>query len=189
MQAIERVLDGLLGLQVEDLRLAHMALRAVVVYIAALIMVRMGEKRFLGKNTAFDVILGIIFGSVVSRAITGSSPFFPTLGAGLVLILLHWLFAAIAFRSDQFGNWVKGASRILAQDGKIRWAEMSKSNISEKDLMSALRTQANIDSLDEVQEARLERSGDISVLKVKSKPKILEIRVAEAVQTVRLQIG
>lgn len=70
------------GLDGDELSLRHTALRAVVVYVAALITVRLGEKRFFGKNTAFDVILGIIFDSVVSRAITGSSEFFPTLGRG-----------------------------------------------------------------------------------------------------------
>ncbi len=160
------VIDELLGLDADELTLMHMAVRAVVVYVAALIMLRLGEKRFLGKNTAFDVILGIIFGSVVSRAITGSSAFFPTLGAGFVLILLHWLFAVLAFHSDWFGTWVKGNARLLVNEGTIDWDAMRKSNISEKDLMSALRTQANIASIDEVQEARLERSGDISVLKM-----------------------
>jgi uncharacterized membrane protein YcaP (DUF421 family) len=36
---------------------------------------------------------------------------------------------------------------------------------SEKDLMSALRSQANVAKLEEVKEAHLERSGDISVIK------------------------
>lgn len=159
------VMHELLGLDADELTVLHMTVRAVVVYVVALLMLRLGEKRFLGKNTAFDVILGIILGSVVSRAITGSTPFFPTLGAGLVLILLHWLFAVLAFHSDWFGTWVKGNARLLVKDGQIDWTAMRKSSISEKDLMSALRSQANIATLDEVQEARLERSGDISVLK------------------------
>ena len=54
----------------------------MVIYVAAVLMVRVGEKRFLGKNTVFDVILGIVLGSVVSRAVTGFSPFFTKLVAG-----------------------------------------------------------------------------------------------------------
>jgi uncharacterized membrane protein YcaP (DUF421 family) len=159
------MVEDILGLDAEELNVWHMAVRAVVVYISALLMVRIGEKRFLGKNTAFDVILGIIFGSVVSRAITGSSEFFPTLGAGLVLVVLHWLFAVLSFYSDWFGTWVKGSHRLLVENGHIQWDAMRKSHISEKDLMSALRSQANVASLEEVKEARLERSGDISVIK------------------------
>lgn len=159
------MIEDILGLNAESLTVGHMALRAVIVYISALIMVRIGEKRFLGKNTAFDVILGIIFGSVVSRAITNPSEFFPILGAGLVLVLLHWLFSVLSFRSDRFGTLIKGSHRVLVANGEIQWDAMRKSNISEQDLMSALRTQANTDSLDQIQEARLERSGDISFVK------------------------
>lgn len=46
--------DALLGLDQEELGAGHMALRAVVVYVVALVMVRWGEKRFMGKSTAFD---------------------------------------------------------------------------------------------------------------------------------------
>ncbi|MFW5709728.1 MAG: DUF421 domain-containing protein [Chloroflexota bacterium] len=165
MQEIDAFITRLLGLDVEELTIWHMVIRAIVVYLSALLMVRIGEKRFFGKNTAFDIILGIIFGSVVSRAITGSSEFFPTLVAGLTLILLHWLFATLSFNFDWFGSFIKGNSRLLVKDGEILWEAMRKSHISEKDLMSALRLQGNIEKLDEVKEARLERSGNISVIK------------------------
>jgi len=165
MNEIETLVTQILGLDVDELTIWHMVIRAVVVYMSALLMVRIGEKRFLGKYTAFDVILGIIFGSIVSRAVTGSSEFFPTLAAGLTLVLLHWLFATLSFHFDWFGTFVKGNSKILVKDGKILWDAMRSSHISEKDLMGALRSQANVDKLDEVKEARLERSGDISVIK------------------------
>lgn len=96
-----------LGLDAKTLRVVQMALRAVVVYVAALVMERVGEKRFLGKTTAFDVILGITLGSVGSRAIAGSSPFIPTLVAGFVLVGLNWLLSAMAFRWSSFGTLVK----------------------------------------------------------------------------------
>ncbi len=104
----------------------QMALRALIVYIAALAMVRLSDKRFIGKNTAFDVILGIVFGSVVSRAVTGNAPFFQTLVAGLVLVSLHWLFAACAFHSDFFGTLIKGHERTLVEDGKVQGTTCGK---------------------------------------------------------------
>lgn len=183
------MLQDILGLGADELTVWNMAIRAVVVYVSALLMVRIGEKRFLGKNTAFDVILGIIFGSVVSRAITGSSEFFATLGAGLVLVLLHWLFSTLSFHSDWFGTLVKGSPRVLVENGDIQWDAMRKSHISKQDLMSALRSQANIAKLGEVKEARLERSGDISVLKTSAEPKILETEAADGVQTLRIKLG
>ena len=83
--------------------------RAVVVYVVTVLMVRLGKKRFMGQSTAFDVILGIMLGSVVSRAITGNAPFFPALSAAAVLLAMHWLFSALAFRSHLFGEAIKGS--------------------------------------------------------------------------------
>lgn len=86
-----------LGLDTQQLNSWQMGLRAAIIYLAALIMVRIaGDRRFIGKYAAFDVILSIIFGSTLSRAINGSSAFFPTIFAGFVLVAMHWLFGAIA---------------------------------------------------------------------------------------------
>src|SRR5690606_2054685 len=65
--AISRVI----GVDGDDLTVWQMALRALLIYVAAILLVKAGEKRFMGKNTAFDMILGIILGSVLSRAVTG----------------------------------------------------------------------------------------------------------------------
>ena len=181
-------LEDILGLGADSLAWWQMLLRAALVYLAALAMVRVGEKRFLGKSTAFDVILGIVLGSVISGAITGSSAFFATLVAGFTLVTLHWLFAFIAFRSDRFGDVVKGRSRFLIEKGEIDWDEMRNSNISYKDLMSRVRLQAQFEDLEQVQVARLERSGDLSVIPVDDAPKVLEVRVEEGVQIVRIQL-
>jgi len=181
-------LEDILGLGADSLAWWQMLLRAALVYLAALAMVRVGEKRFLGKSTAFDVILGIVLGSVISGAITGSSAFFATLVAGFTLVTLHWLFAFIAFRSDRFGDVVKGRSRVLVEKGEIDWDEMRNSNISYKDLMSRVRLQAQFEDLEQVQVARLERSGDLSVIPVDDAPKVLEVRVEEGVQIVRIQL-
>lgn len=175
-----------LGTDADSLATWQMALRAVLVYGAALAMVRLGEKRFLGKNTAFDVILGIILGSVVSRAVNSTDAILPTVVAGFVLVGLHWLAAVIAFHSDSLGSLFKGHPRILVEDGEIQWDAMRKSHMSERDLRAALRSNARLDDPGEVKIARLERSGEISVLKRDQAPRVVEVSVAEGVQTVRI---
>ena len=59
-------LDTALGLSLEsrDLTWHHMALRALLTFIIMLGIVRCAHKRFLGKATAFDVVLGILLGSI-----------------------------------------------------------------------------------------------------------------------------
>lgn len=164
-QAWELVEQALgLGLEGKHLTATQMALRAAVVFVASIAMLKVGDKRFMGKNTALDVFLGIVFGSTVSRAITGNAPFGPTLAAALVLVLLHWLFAAIAFRSQLFGKLVKGRNSLLVLGGEIQWNAMRKTHVTTHDLEEALRREGKQPDVSRVKEANLERNGDISLI-------------------------
>lgn len=177
-----------LGLDSHELGATQMALRALVVYVSTVAMVRIGKKRFMGRATAFDFILGIMLGSIVGRAITGNAPLFPALAAGAVLVGLHWLFSWMAMRWHGFGRTIKGTSRVLVRDGAADAKGLRKAHMTEGDLWEDLRGKG-VSDLAGVAEARLERSGELSVIKAKSAPRILDIRVAEGVQTVRLELG
>jgi uncharacterized membrane protein YcaP (DUF421 family) len=159
-------LNAALGLDLESsqLGIGQVVLRAVVVFIGACFMMRFGNKRFMGKSSALDVILGVVFGSVISRAISGTAPFFPTLAGGFTLILLHRVLAAFAFHSHRFGSFVKGTPQLLVKEGQIQWAAMSREHITAHDLEEALRRHGKSPDLCQVRTAHLERNGDISLL-------------------------
>jgi uncharacterized membrane protein YcaP (DUF421 family) len=180
----------LIGSADGDLAAWQMALRALVIYLTAIVLVRIGQKRFMGKNTAFDMILGIILGSVLSRAITGNAPFGPTIAAGAVLVGLHWLFSVASFHSHLFGSLIKGGERLLIRDGEIHWDNMRKSHLSRKDLEMALRSTGKVTDVADVKLAHFERSGDISVIPGQKdrKLKVVDVAVRDGVQTVRLAL-
>lgn len=169
MEELRQIVNAALGLGLEtkDINVWQMALRAVVVFVLAIVMLRIGDKRFMGKSTAFDVMLGIVFGSMVSRAITGNAPFMPTLVASLVLILLHWTLAAIAFRSRGFGRLIKGHDQLLVRDGQLQEDALRKTHITEHDLQEALRNNGHAPDLSQIESAHLERNGDISIISKK----------------------
>ncbi len=177
-----------IGLESKDMGVLQMGLRAAIVFVVTVAIVRLGKKRFLGRATTFDVILGIMLGSIVSRAVTGNAPLVPALGAAAVLMLMHWLFSAIALRSHGFGVLVKGRARLLVQDGRPQDGAMRASHMTEHDLWEDLRGRS-VSSLAEVKEARLERSGQLSVVKAKPEPKVVEVAVRDGVQTVRIEIA
>jgi uncharacterized membrane protein YcaP (DUF421 family) len=162
-----------------------MGLRSVVVYLAWLAAVRFADKRLLGKYSPFDVVLAVILGAVLGRAINGSSPFFETMGAGAVLVGMHWLFALLSARSHGFGKLVKGEERVIVWNGEVRSAEMRKSNLSDHDLMEMLRLNGNIADPKDVAAAYLERNGEISVVPFR-KARAVEVDVLAGVQTVRI---
>jgi uncharacterized membrane protein YcaP (DUF421 family) len=190
MNGIEEMGHLLLGvgLEARDINLWQMGLRAAVVYLVTLAIVRMAKKRFMGQATAFDVILGIMLGSIVSRAITGNAPLLPALGAAAVLVALHWLFSGIALRWHGFGHAIKGRSAILIQHGKVDAEAMRRSHMTEHDLWEDLRGKS-VSEVGQVAEARLERSGQLSVITAKPEPKVMQVRVADGVQTVRIEIS
>lgn len=158
----------LLGLDLEshDLNALQMALRAGVVYVCTVAIVRLGKRRFLSRATAFDVVLGIMLGSVVSRAITGNAPLTPTLAAAATLVALHWAVSAIAVRWHGFGRLIKGEPRLMVKKGEVRWDELSAAHMTEHDLWEDLRREG-VSRLEQVAEARLERSGEMSVIRSK----------------------
>ncbi|MDF3063943.1 MAG: hypothetical protein K0S06_4052 [Microvirga sp.] len=176
-----------LGLDSKEIGLAQMAIRAAVVYVVTVAFVRLAKKRFMSRASAFDVILGIMLGSIVSRAITGNAPFGPALAASAALIAMHWLFSFVAYYWHGFGIAVKGQPRVLIRDGAPDRNAMRRAHITEHDLHEDLRTEG-LDSPVKVREARLERSGKLSVVK-RSDPKIVEVKVEGGVQVVRLEIA
>lgn len=177
-----------LGIDVQDVNAIQMALRTVLIYAATLAIVRVGSKRFLSQATAFDAIVAIMLGSIMSRAINGSAPFLPTLAAGVILVGLHWLIAAIAYSSDSFGTLVKGNPVLLIKDGNLQEKGLRKTSVSAKDLEEALRIESHVTEPESVQLAYLERNGGISVIPRKPEPRVLEVSVEDGVQTVRIVV-
>ena len=157
-------IDDLLGLKDGGLESYQMVIRAVLVYFAVLLMIRIGNKRFLGKLTSLDIILAIILGSIVSRGVTGSAPLIPTLIAAAALVVLHSVLSYIALKNDFVGRWLKGKSKCLIKEGRIDREMMQKSRISEEDIMTAARRKG-INEIEDIEEAYLEKNGDISIIK------------------------
>lgn len=168
MEGTTQAAAFLLGLGAETLTVWQMAVRAVVVYVIAIAVVRLGKKRFMGRATAFDLILVIVLGSMISRVITGSTSFFPGLAAVATLVAMHWLFSAIGVRWQAFNVLVKGHARLLVRDGQVDWEEMRRTHLTEDDLWEDLRAKG-VSNLGEIAEAHLERSGQVSVLKRKDR--------------------
>jgi uncharacterized membrane protein YcaP (DUF421 family) len=93
-QHLEAVLG--LGRESKDITVLQMAFRAAVTYAVTLAIVRLGKKRLMGGNTAFDVIVGVIIGSTVSRGLTGNAPLASTLAAAAAIVAMHWAVSAVS---------------------------------------------------------------------------------------------
>lgn len=158
-------INSILGIDQSVLNWWQICIRAILVFLYAILLLRFSDKRFFGKHSAFDIVLGFILGSVLSRAITGNSPFYGTLLAAFLILALHKLFGYLAYNHSWFGTWIKGRDAILVENGEIKEESLYKNHISDNDITEALRTNGNIEDLSEVKIMYLERNGDISVIK------------------------
>jgi uncharacterized membrane protein YcaP (DUF421 family) len=153
-----------LGRDASALTFVQISLRGIIVFIAALVIIRCGDRRFLSQKTAFDAVLGFILASMLARAVNGTASFFPTLGGGFVLVVLHRLLAYWARRSHAFGNLIKGRSDVLIQDGTLDDELAKRNRLSEHDVLEDLRLHGNVRSINDVSLAVFERNGHITVV-------------------------
>jgi uncharacterized membrane protein YcaP (DUF421 family) len=156
-------LDAVFGTG-SGLTAAQESARALLVFAYGLLLVRLAGRRVFGRWSAIDIVVSIIAGSNLSRALTGNAPLWGTLAATTVLMLLHWLLAQAAARSPIMSRLFEGRPRVLGRDGKVERRKDLRTAISEADLAEALR-QAGVERAEDTRLLMLEPSGKISVLK------------------------
>lgn len=159
--------NALFGKTHDDLTMLQMTCRAVVIFFIAFILLRIAGVRTFGKTSAFDVVLSILLGAILSRAVTAASPFWATVAAAAVLVLLHRLFAILSASSRFFSSFLEGRHRELYDGKNINRKNLKRSSLSDADLMQGIREMANTDSLDGIEKVYLENDGKITVIKKK----------------------
>lgn len=137
--------------------------RAVVIFVFGLILLRLSGRRAFARWSALDIIVSIIVGSSLSRALTGSAPLGGTLLAMTLFAFMHWLLARSAARSASFARLIEGGAVILGESGTVSEQQLRRHNISATDLHEALRKQGVSDPA-ETRRITLEPSGNITVI-------------------------
>jgi uncharacterized membrane protein YcaP (DUF421 family) len=159
-------LDTIFG-GMKDLTLGQECARAVLIFFYGLGMLRLSGRRTFAQMSAVDLVISIIIGSNLSRAMTGGIPFWGTLASVIVLVVLHLILAFGVAHSPRLARWVEGDPVILSRDGEILEGARLSYKISLADLDESLR-EKGLDGLAELGKTRklvLEPSGKISVIK------------------------
>jgi len=159
---MEQIFGGL-----KDLTMAQECARAVLIFCYGLVMLRLSGRRTFAQMSAVDLVISIVVGSNLSRAMTGGVPFWGTLASVAVLVGLHLLLAHAVARSKRLATWVEGGPVLLAQDGHVDEDARLRCKISFCDLDESLR-EKGLDGLIEIAKTKklvLEPSGKISVIR------------------------
>lgn len=160
----DKWLHVFIGADAETIEWWQMCIRGFLIFVYGLLLVHIAEKRIFTNWTSFEIVLGVIVGSILSRALTANARFLPTLATATILVLLHKIMAKLSFSSRFISHLTKGKKIQLIREGKILWKNMKKSHVTEHDLREVLRIKTNIKDLRKVKAAYLERSGDISFI-------------------------
>jgi uncharacterized membrane protein YcaP (DUF421 family) len=165
VEALIAAIEKIFTAQGSDLGPALVIPRTIIVFAVAILYVRIAKKRFIAQASAIDLVLAVVFGSLLSRAINGSGTLISCMAAGLTLVGLQRLLVHWGVGSAWVSNLVKGNCEVLVRDGVIDWEQMREHDISEDDLKQEMRVNGMIRNVEEVALAVLERSGQISVVK------------------------
>ena len=143
---------------------AQECVRALIIFVYGLALVRITGRRVFARWSALDVIVSIVVGSNLSRALTGNASLGGTLAATTLLMALHWVLAHFASRLTWFASVVEGRPIRLASKGETHRSAMLHHLVSEHDLHEALR-QSGVERVEDTGLIVLEPSGKINVLK------------------------
>lgn len=142
----------------------ELVLRAAVVYVMVLLMVRISGKRTVGQFTPFDLILIVLLGESVSQSLLGDDI---SLVGGLILaatlLSLNWLVGFISSRSRRIDRALEGRPVLLARNGELFRDVLRQHSLNEEEFEVAMR-EADCADISKVELAMLETSGDITVV-------------------------
>lgn len=153
----------------KDLEWWQMLDRSIVIFLIAIVLLRLSGRRSFGMKSPIDITIMILLGATLSRALVGVSPFVPTMAACLGLVLLHRLLAWLGIHSHAFGRLIKGRPIPIYKNGKFDKLNMKRSLVTEHDIREGLRSSINSEDLEQVDAILLERGGSLSVTKKKDK--------------------
>ena len=157
-------LDGMLG-KGADLNVLQMSIRGIIIFIVALILIRISGRRSFGLHMSLDNIITITLGAVMSRAIVGASAILPVIVSCTVIVLAHRILGWMTVKNKALANIVEGKKMVLFTNGSFIEKNMDKALVCEEDIMQGVRRNVLTNNLDLVQEIYIERNGEISAIK------------------------
>lgn len=157
----------LLGLDLNDLTWYQMGIRAIIVSIVAIALIRVAGIRSFGTSSPFNVVLVITLGALLCRCIAGHYSFYACLFGATVLAFFHRLVAYLSFKSKFINKLTEGDPILLYKDGKKMQRNLSREYITEEDLLKCLREE-HLDDFNNVKSIWLEPDGKISVVKIEN---------------------
>jgi uncharacterized membrane protein YcaP (DUF421 family) len=142
-----------------------LALRSIAIFWFIFLLTRVIGRRELSSLEPFDLILLIVLGDSVQQGLTQDD--YSVTGAFIVIgtiAVLQVLVSYVSFRVPALRPVLDGNPIVVVEDGKPIERNLNRERLTVEELMEEARLQ-QIGSLDEIQWAVLETSGNLSFIK------------------------
>ncbi|MFV4825439.1 DUF421 domain-containing protein, partial [Mycobacterium tuberculosis] len=111
----------------------------MIVLVFGVACVRIAGRTTFSQLNPLDIVVAVAAGSNLSRAMTGSTPFLPSLGATLLLVALHRALAFAGSRWPPLSFLIRGRAVVVIRNGVADREALLHHRISNDDLHEALR--------------------------------------------------
>jgi uncharacterized membrane protein YcaP (DUF421 family) len=141
-----------------------LALRSIAVFFFVYLLMRIVGRRELSSLEPFDLILLVVLGDSVQQSLTQDD--YSVTGAFIVvsmIALLQVFMSYLNFRLPRLRPLLDGEPIVIIQDGQVIEGNARRERLTLEDIAEAARLQ-QIASLEDVQWAVLETSGEISFI-------------------------
>lgn len=139
-------------------------IRAAILYIFVILMVKLMGKRQIGQLQPAEFVITILISEIVTVPMQDNSlPLLSSVMAVLLLVSLEILLSAASLKFMKLRTAVEGNSIIVIRDGMIDQQQLKRLRLTIDDLTEALR-QKDVFDISDVQYAIVETNGTLSVL-------------------------
>jgi uncharacterized membrane protein YcaP (DUF421 family) len=141
----------------------ELILRAVLVYAAIFLLLRIVGKKHVGELAPFDLVVLLILSECVQGALTaGDNSLTAGIVAAATLFGTNQVVGYLSARSKRMERLLEGTPRILVRNGRVCKDVLVREQITHSELIEALRREG-CSSLTKVRYAILENDGQISI--------------------------
>jgi len=140
-------------------------IRAAIVYVFLLVVLRLAGKRTLAQVTAFDFVLLLIISEATQQALIDDDNSMTNAAILIVtLVALNILMSVLKQRFKGVERVLEDIPLVIVADGKPLDERMNKARVDVDDVLDAARESHGLEHLSQIKHAILERSGQISII-------------------------
>jgi uncharacterized membrane protein YcaP (DUF421 family) len=147
-----------------ELEPAGIVIRVSVMYLYALALVRISGKRSLGQLSPMDLIVTLIIGDLFDDVVWAEVPVIQGLVGFATIIVAQILVASATSRYKTFYWLLSSPASPLIDKGRLVQKSLQQERLRAGEVQFELRLKGE-EHLREIKEARLESSGQVSVIK------------------------